>query len=570
MCPVLSRFVRSFNFLSSADSAEGEKKCPFLSSENLVKQASKEVQEDVINLAARETGPSEQETVQKNQGKCPFLASMDITENVVNKAQETGTAAFPYNDFFQEQIARKKADHSYRVFKKVARIADQFPKAKEYSWGEKDITVWCSNDYLGMSRHESVRSAVKKALEEHGAGAGGTRNISGNTVLHETLEAKLAEIHQKDAALLFTSCYVANDSTLFTLAKALPDCHIFSDEGNHASMIQGIRNSGAPKHIFRHNDPKHLEELLKSVDVSIPKIVAFETVHSMTGAVCPLEELCDLLTLTLNSQYSGMCTVPLAINSYTYFRLFETSVSHKYGAITFVDEVHAVGLYGENGAGIADRDGLHHKIDIVSGTLGKAFGNIGGYIAGNGALVDMIRSYAAGFIFTTSLPPTVVSGALAAVNALSSQEGRAMRATHQEVVRYLRTSLMDKGLPVEHCPSHIIPVHVGDPLLSTKVSDELIREYGHYVQAINYPTVPRGQEKLRIAPTPNHTIPMMDKFVSDLTTVWKQLDLPLMEKTCSEECTFCKKPLLFNALEARERCSEKCDKPYCPQLVECL
>ncbi|XP_064091196.1 5-aminolevulinate synthase, erythroid-specific, mitochondrial-like isoform X3 [Macrobrachium nipponense] len=533
MCPVISKVVRSFNFLTSADSAEGEKKCPFMASENLVKQASKEVQEDIIDLAAREQGPATQET--KAKGKCPFLASQAVHEKDTCKNEEA--SVFPYNDFFQEQIARKKADHSYRVFKKVARMADEFPKAKEYSWGEREITVWCSNDYLGMSRHQAVRGAVKSALDEHGAGAGGTRNISGNTILHEALESKLAEIHQKDAALLFTSCYVANDSTLFTLAKALPNCEIFSDEGNHASMIQGIRNSGVPKHIFRHNDPEHLEELLKSKDVATPKIVAFETVHSMTGAVCPLNELCD--------------------------------VAHKYGAITFVDEVHAVGLYGEKGAGIADRDGLHHKIDIVSGTLGKAFGNIGGYIAGNGTLIDMIRSYAAGFIFTTSLPPTVVSGALAAVNILSSEEGRSMRATHQKAVRYLRTSLMEKGFPVEHCPSHIIPVHIGDPLLSTKVSDELIREFGHYVQAINYPTVPRGQEKLRIAPTPQHTPAMMDHFIADLTTVWKGIGLPLMEKSCSDECTFCKKPLLFNQLESREHCGETCNKPYCPQLVAC-
>ncbi|XP_068205102.1 5-aminolevulinate synthase, erythroid-specific, mitochondrial isoform X2 [Palaemon carinicauda] len=535
MCPVISKVARSFNFLSSADSAQGEKKCPFMSSENLVKQASKEVQEDVIDLAAREqAGPgATQET--KAKGKCPFLASQAVLEK--DECEDKECTVFPYNDFFQEQIARKKADHSYRVFKKVARMADEFPKAKEYSYGEKEITVWCSNDYLGMSRHPGVRGAVKSALEEHGAGAGGTRNISGNTILHETLEAKLAEIHQKDAALLFTSCYVANDSTLYTLAKALPNCQIFSDEGNHASMIQGIRNSGVPKHIFRHNDPEHLEDLLKATDVKTPKIVAFETVHSMTGAVCPLNELCD--------------------------------VAHKYGAITFVDEVHAVGLYGEKGAGIADRDGLHDKIDIVSGTLGKAFGNIGGYIAGSETLIDMIRSYAAGFIFTTSLPPTVVSGALAAVNILSSEEGRAMRATHQKAVRYLRTSLMDKGFPVVHCPSHIIPVHIGDPLLSTKVSDELIREYGHYVQAINYPTVPRGQEKLRIAPTPEHTPGMMDRFVADLATVWKGIGLPLMEKSCSDECTFCKKPLLFNELEAREHCGEACKKPYCPQLVAC-
>ncbi|XP_063605302.1 5-aminolevulinate synthase, erythroid-specific, mitochondrial-like isoform X2 [Penaeus indicus] len=563
MCPAVSCFTRNYNSLPSATNTEGEKKCPFLNNKNLVKQASREVQEDIIDLAAREQGPSEHEAKPKDQVKCPFLASQGIpVANVTVIEAPSGHEAkpkdqvkcpflasqgtsvveeqelFPYNDFFQEQIARKKADHSYRVFKKVSRMASQFPKAKEYSWGEKEITVWCSNDYLGMSRHEKVREAVKKSLEEHGAGAGGTRNISGNTVLHETMEAKLASIHRKDAALLFTSCYVANDSTLYTLAKALPGCHIFSDEGNHASMIQGIRNSGAPKHIFRHNDPKHLEELLKSVDVSTPKIVAFETVHSMTGAVCPLKDLCD--------------------------------VAHKYGAITFVDEVHAVGLYGENGAGIADRDGLQDQIDIVSGTLGKAFGNIGGYIAGNATLVDMIRSYAAGFIFTTSLPPTVVSGALAAVTILSSEEGRTLRGVHQKAVQYLRKLLMDNGLPVEHCPSHILPVHVGDPMLCTKVSDELIRKYGHYVQAINYPTVPRGQEKLRIAPTPQHTPEMMDQFVKDLVSIWKELDLPLNDKRCGDECTFCKKPFLFKQLEARQNCSSECDKPYCPQLAECF
>jgi len=505
MCPALQSFTRSFNSLSTQGDAEGEKKCPFLNNSSMVKQASQEVQEDIIQVSVRE----QESTVVPDD-------------------------TFRYNAFFQDQIARKKADHSYRVFKKVLRNADQFPKAKEYSYGERDITVWCSNDYLGMSRHEGVRNAVRNALDKHGAGAGGTRNISGNTVLHEKLEKKLADIHEKEAALLFTSCYVANDSTLFTLAKSLPGCEIFSDAGNHASMIQGIKNSGVPKHIFRHNDVKHLEECLKKVPVSTPKIVAFETVHSMTGAVCPLEEMCD--------------------------------VAHKYGAITFVDEVHAVGLYGHNGAGIGDRDRLGHKIDIVSGTLGKAFGNIGGYIAANSTLVDMVRSYASGFIFTTSLPPTVCAGALSAIEILSGQEGRELRAKHQRMVQYLRTALMEAGLPVEHTPSHIIPIHVGDPLLSTKVSDSLLRDFGHYAQAINYPTVPVGSEKLRLAPTPIHTPMMMDKFVDDLVTVWKELGLPLSEG-CGEECGFCKKPLLFKELEARERCSEPCGKTYCPQIA---
>ena len=297
-------------------------------------------------------------------------------------------------------------------------------------------------------------------------------------------------------------------------------------------MIQGIKNSGVPKHIFRHNDPEHLEELLKSVDVSLPKIVAFETVHSMTGAVCPIHELCD--------------------------------VAHKYGAITFVDEVHAVGLYGATGAGIAERDQAQHKIDIVSGTLGKAFGNIGGYIAGDGVLVDMIRSYASGFIFTTSLPPTVVSGANKAVSILNGDEGRYLRSKHRDAVQYMRSGLMEAGFPVVHCPSHIIPIHVGNPELTNMVSDKMLRKYGHYVQAINYPTVPRGEEKLRLAPTPAHTPEMINQFINDMLDVWEELDLPLQSQVCNKECSFCKKPFLFNRCEARE---DNCSKPYCPQIA---
>lgn len=361
-----------------------------------------------------------------------------------------------------------------------------------------------SNDYLGMSCHPGVKAAVKKALEENGAGAGGTRNISGNTLYHENLEKTLANLHQKEAALVFTSCYVANDTTLFTLAKQLPGCHIFSDAGNHASMIQGIRNSQAPKHIFRHNDPQHLDELLSNVDKSVPKIVAFETVHSMTGAVCPLETLCD--------------------------------IAHKHGALTFIDEVHAVGLYGEHGAGIGEREGQLHKMDIISGTLGKAFGNIGGYIASTSNLVDVIRSYGAGFIFTTSLPPTVLAGATKAIEILASDEGRALRSKHQDNVRYLRTALKTAGFPVEHTPSHIIPIKIGDPLKCTQISDLMIQQHGHYVQAINYPTVARGQEKLRLAPTPYHTRPMMDILVADMKKVWTQLELPFTGQQCTEVC----------------------------------
>ncbi|ODM89515.1 5-aminolevulinate synthase, erythroid-specific, mitochondrial [Orchesella cincta] len=471
-----------------------------------------------------------------NPSQCPFIKSSFHQAAAMKPSHDV----FDYEQFFQDQVQKKKEDHSYRVFKKVLRSATNFPTGNEYSWGERPITVWCSNDYLGMSCHPEVKGAVREALELHGAGAGGTRNISGNTLFHEQLETELASLHQKPAALLFTSCYVANDSTLFTLARSLPGCHIFSDAGNHASMIQGIRNSGVPKHIFRHNDPSHLEQLLKPFDKSIPKIVAFETVHSMTGAVCPLEELCF--------------------------------VAHKYGAITYVDEVHAVGLYGRNGAGIGEQERLLDEMDIISGTLGKAFGNIGGYIAGSSGLVDMVRSYAAGFIFTTSLPPTVLAGALAAVRILKGDEGRMLRSRHQENVRYLRERLVEEGISVEHTPSHIIPVFIGDPSLSSKLSDVLLKRKGHYVQAINYPTVPRGEEKLRIAVTPHHTLEMIDDFVTDLVEVWKDMGIPLKTKgTCFEECSYCRRVLSGKAPckteEYRGGIPQLCNIPNCPQVT---
>jgi 5-aminolevulinate synthase len=470
------------------------------------------------------------------QAACPFLNESSVKEVDVNiqdiPVRPIGETSFAYEDFFHEQILKKKQDHSYRVFKKVLRNAEEFPKAKEFSQGEKPITVWCSNDYLGMSRHPEVKAAVAEALKKHGTGAGGTRNISGNTILHEKLEARLAKLHEKEAALVFTSCYVANDSTLFTLARSIPGCHIFSDAGNHASMIQGIRNSLVPKHIFRHNDPQHLKELLSKVDKATPKIVAFETVHSMTGAICPLEEMCD--------------------------------IAHEYGALTFVDEVHAVGLYGDHGAGVGEREGVMHKMDIISGTLGKAFGNIGGYIASTNNLVDMIRSYAAGFIFTTSLPPTVLAGAHKAIDVLASDEGRALRKMHQQNVRYLRTRLTQEGFPVEHTPSHIIPIKLGNPQHCTAISDLLIEDHGHYIQAINYPTVPRGEEKLRLAPTPFHTPEMIDVLIEDMKKVWKKLGLELKKAECPQTCSYCQNPEIFDRFEAR---SLKCEIPNCPRIA---
>ncbi|XP_061113164.1 5-aminolevulinate synthase, erythroid-specific, mitochondrial [Conger conger] len=432
-------------------------------------------------------------------------------------------ANFNYDAFFDEKIFEKKRDYTYRVFKTVNRCADHFPFAEDYSStglrGSK-VSVWCSNDYLGMSRHPRVLESIRKALDKYGSGAGGTRNISGTSNYHVGLERELADLHQKGGALVFSSCFVANDSTLFTLAKMLPDCEIYSDAGNHASMIQGIRNSGAARCIFRHNDPEHLEELLRHSDPNTPKIVAFETVHSMDGAICPLEELCD--------------------------------VAHRYGALTFVDEVHAVGLYGARGAGIGERDGVMSKIDIVSGTLGKAFGCVGGYIASSASLVDTVRSYAAGFIFTTSLPPMVLAGALESVRVLKSPEGQVLRRSHQRNVKHMRQLLLDAGLPVINCPSHIIPIQVGNAEKNTKVCDLLLERDNIYVQAINYPTVPRGGELLRLAPSPHHHPQMMEYFVEKLLEVWKEVGLPL-SRPVAAACSFCDRPLHFDLMSEWER-----------------
>nr|XP_033781900.1 5-aminolevulinate synthase, nonspecific, mitochondrial [Geotrypetes seraphini] len=518
-------------------------KCPFLAAEmshgssNVFCKASLELQEDV----------QEMQTVRKELAETPVRPK--ATKPAVDGQKQTGllknfqdvlkqrpekvshllqdnmpksVSTFQYDQFFERKIEEKKSDHTYRVFKTVNRRATIFPMADDYSDSvvSKPVSVWCSNDYLGMSRHPRVLGIVMETLKQHGAGAGGTRNISGTSKFHVDLEHELADLHGKDASLLFSSCFVANDSTLFTLAKMLPGCEIYSDSGNHASMIQGIRNSRVPKYIFRHNDVDHLRELLKKSDPSIPKIVAFETVHSMDGAVCPLEEMCD--------------------------------VAHEYGAITFVDEVHAVGLYGSQGGGIGDRDGVMHKMDIISGTLGKAFGCVGGYIASTSSLIDTVRSYAAGFIFTTSLPPMLLNGALESVRILKSGEGQALRRQHQRNVKLLRQMLMDAGLPVVHCPSHIIPIRVADAAKNTKVCDELMSKHSIYVQAINYPTVPRGEELLRIAPTPHHTPQMMSYFLEKLLDAWHSVGLELKPHS-SAECNFCHRPLHFEVMSEREK-----------------
>ncbi|XP_019866110.1 5-aminolevulinate synthase, erythroid-specific, mitochondrial [Aethina tumida] len=476
--------------------------CPFLTR---LRQNSNNYNPQLLKTFTEQITTQSRTKTTDRKHVCPFLNEVnnlikevknDDTIICVDKAKDKTVGMYDYDKFFNEQIMKKKQEHSYRIFKKVDRLAvpGKFPRAIEHTYGPNMITVWCSNDYLGMSCHPSVIESAKNALETYGSGAGGTRNISGNSTLHERLERSIAKLHNKEKALIFSSCFVANDATLFTLLRALPGCHVFSDQNNHASMIQGVRNSRVPKHIFRHNDCEHLEELLQTVDKDVPKIVAFETVHSMSGTICPLERLCDL--------------------------------SHKYGALTFVDEVHAVGLYGFHGAGVGERDNVLHKIDIISGTLGKAFGNVGGYIAGDSNLIDTVRSYAPGFIFTTSLPPSVLAGAIESIKILSSDEGRALRTKHQNNVGYLKKCLLKNKLPIEQTPSHIIPIRVGDPKKCTLISDTLLRDYKQYIQAINYPTVVKGEEKLRLAPTPFHTRSMIDELVRDLKEVWDQLRMP--------------------------------------------
>ena len=393
-----------------------------------------------------------------------------------------------YEKFLAGKIDELKAEGRYRVFADLARRAGDYPRAKRYVEGSVDeVTVWCSNDYLGMGQHRAVRAAMQDALETVGAGAGGTRNISGTTHYHVLLEQELADLHGKAAALLFTSGYIANEATLSTLASLLPACVILSDAFNHASMIQGIRYGRCEKKIFRHNDVAHLEEVLEELDPDTPKIIAFESVYSMDGDFGPVAEICD--------------------------------VAQRFGALTYLDEVHAVGLYGPRGAGIAARDGVMDRIDVFEGTLGKAYGVMGGYIAGSASVVDVVRSYAPGFIFTTALSPVITAGALASVRHLKQSE--AERAQHQERAATLKRKLREADLPVMPSESHIVPVMVGDASLCKKVSDELLDRHHIYVQPINYPTVPRGTERLRFTPTPLHTDEMMGRLVAALNEVWR-------------------------------------------------
>jgi 5-aminolevulinate synthase len=399
-----------------------------------------------------------------------------------------------YDSIFKSAIDRLHGEGRYRVFIDILRTKGSYPNAHCFGGnGPKPVTVWCSNDYLGMGQHPDVIEAMETALHEVGAGSGGTRNISGNTHYHMELEAELASLHGKDAALLFTSGYVSNEAALSTVGKLLPGCIIFSDEMNHASMIAGIKNSGCEKRLFRHNDLEHLEQLLRECDPDTPKLIAFESVYSMDADIAPIAAICDL--------------------------------ADEYGALTYLDEVHAVGMYGEHGGGISERDGIAHRLTIIEGTLGKAFGVMGGYIAANRTIIDCIRSYAPGFIFTTSLSPVLVAGALASVRHL--KVSTAEREAQQQSAAMLKKKFGSAGLPVMPSTTHIVPLLVGCPIKAKKISDVLLAEYGLYVQPINFPTVPRGTERLRFTPGPCHTADMMDELANALVEIWGRLELQL-------------------------------------------
>lgn len=394
-----------------------------------------------------------------------------------------------YQARFKQALDAVHSEGRYRVFADLRRSAGHFPSARYYTEaGVRDITVWCSNDYLGMGQHPFVLAAMHEALDTAGAGSGGTRNISGTTHYHVELEAEIADLHGKERALVFTSAYVANDATLATLARLLPGLVIFSDEKNHASMIEGMRHGKVQKHIWRHNDVADLEAKLAAADPSAPKLIAFESVYSMDGHIAPIAEVCAL--------------------------------ARKYGALTYLDEVHAVGLYGPRGGGISERDGVADQVDIINGTLAKGFGVMGGYIAATADCCDAIRSYASGFIFTTSLAPAIAAGALTSIRYLKNSSRE--RALIQERASALKHRLVMAGLPVMDNVSHIVPVFIGDPVRCKMVSDLLLERYGIYVQPINYPTVPRGTERLRITPTPQHTDAQMDHLVRSLSELWAE------------------------------------------------
>ncbi|KIV99676.1 5-aminolevulinic acid synthase [Verruconis gallopava] len=468
--------------------------------------ATKEAQVDVgVNRSsqAKYRPPPQQPAVEKRAASATKLPS--------GAPPPPQAAKFDYEAFYTAELDKKHKDKSYRYFNNINRLAQEFPRAHMSNKDER-VTVWCSNDYLGMGRNPKVLQTMHETLDMYGAGAGGTRNISGHNQHAVALEATIAKLHAKEAALVFSSCYVANDATLATLGSKLPGCVIFSDSLNHASMIQGIRHSGAKKMVFKHNDVADLEAKLASVAPDVPKIIAFESVYSMCGSIGPIEEICDL--------------------------------AEKYGAITFLDEVHAVGMYGAHGAGVAEhldyeahlagrpKGTIMDRVDIITGTLGKAYGCVGGYIAGSAKMVDTIRSLAPGFIFTTSLPPATMAGAKAAIEYQMEHQGD--RRLQQLHTRAVKAALRAKDIPVIPNPSHIVPCLVGNAEVAKKASDMLLEDWGVYVQAINYPTVPVGQERLRITPTPGHVKEYRDHLVQALDAVWTQLGIKRTSEWAAE------------------------------------
>ena len=400
-----------------------------------------------------------------------------------------------YESRFAASIAEVRSEGRYRVFANLERISGAFPRARLHraDGAVRDVVVWCSNDYLGMGKNEAVSDAFCAAARSMGVGAGGTRNIAGTSFLHRELEGELAALHGKEAALLFTSGYVSNSASIATLSRMLPGCVIFSDAMNHASMIEGVRHSGAERHIFRHNDLAHLEELLAATPADAPKLIVFESVYSMDGDIAPIAAICDL--------------------------------AERYGALTYLDEVHAVGLYGEHGGGISEREGLAHRLDVIEGTLAKAFGLMGGYVAGSRALIDALRCNAPGFIFTTSLPPALLAAAVTSVRHVRGNND--LRVRHQERAARLKSLLKAAGLPVMPSATHIVPVMVGDAARAKELTDILLNEHGIYVQPINYPTVPKGTERIRLTPSPLHDDGFMAELVEALGQAWQKLALPL-------------------------------------------
>lgn len=404
-----------------------------------------------------------------------------------------------YNSQIDKALNALHTEGRYRVFQDISRINGRFPKA---NWVAPDgscqeITVWCGNDYLGMGQSDTVIAAMQQGIAQAGVGSGGTRNISGNTVFHKELEAELADLHQKEAALLFTSAYNANEATLSALPKLFPGLIILSDALNHASMIEGIRHGNCEKHIFRHNDVAHLRELLETLDPDAPKVIAFESLYSMDGDFAPIEEICDL--------------------------------ADEFNALTYIDEVHAVGMYGPRGGGVCEQRGLLDRIDVFNGTLAKAYGVIGGYIAASARFVDAIRSYAPGFIFTSSLPPSLAAAAKASVRHL--KDNPEIRQQHQDIAKQLKLRFRGLGLPLDDHGSHIVPIHVGDPIKCKMISDRLLNDFGIYVQPINFPTVPRGTERLRFTPSPVHSQEMLDQLVHAMDELWSHCELSRLKTT---------------------------------------